>query len=128
MHTMIQARRTLLAAAALSTAAIPAAAQQKPAAPAVTWTSVEDALGRKGAMQPGDVIKFAFPRSDLTVTVGAVTLKPALALGGWTAFKEIGKGQAMVMGDLVLTEDEVGPVMKALQSGGVEQTAVHNHV
>src|SRR5207248_6530928 len=122
------ARSTILPAAALlCIAAVTSPAQQKPAA-APNWTSVEDALGRKGAMQPGDVIKFAFPRSDLTVTVGGVTLKPSLALGSWTAFKEIGKGQAMVMGDLVLTEDEVGAVMRALQAGGVEQTALHNHV
>ena len=106
---------------------LPLGAQQKSAV-APNWASVEDALGRKGAMQPGEVIKFGFPRSDLTVTVGGVTLKPALALGGWTAFKETTKGQAMVMGDLVLTEDEVSPVMKALQAGGVEQTAVHNHL
>jgi len=79
-------------------------------------------------MQPGNVIKFSFPRSDLTVIVGGVTLKPALALGGWVAFKEAAGGQAMAMGDLVLTEDEVSPVMRALQTGGVEQTAVHNHV
>jgi len=62
------------------------------------------------------------------VTVGGVALKPALALGGWVAFKEIAGGQAMAMGDLVLTEDEVSPVMAALQAGGVEQTALHNHV
>jgi hypothetical protein len=92
------------------------------------WAAVEDALGHKGAPQPGDVIKFSFPRSDLSVTVGSVTLKPALALGGWVAFKETGLGQTMVMGDLVLTEDEVGPVMRALQAGGVRQTALHNHV
>lgn len=92
------------------------------------WTSVEEALGRKGAMQPGGVIKFAFPRSDMTVTVGGVTLKPALALGSWVAFKETSKGKAMVMGDLVLAEDEVSVVMRTLQSGGVEQTALHNHV
>jgi hypothetical protein len=79
-------------------------------------------------MQPGDVIKFAFPRSDLSVTVGGVTLKPAFALGGWVAFKEIGKGQSMAMGDLVLIEDEVTTVMRALQAGGVDQTALHNHV
>jgi hypothetical protein len=95
---------------------------------AVNWAPVEDILGRKGAMQPSDVIKFAFPRSDLSVTVGGVTLKPALALGGWVAFKEVTKGQSMVMGDLVLTEDEVSPVMRALQAGGVQQTALHNHV
>ena len=86
---------------------------------AASWSAVETALGRKGAMQPGQVIKFAFPRSDLSVTLDGVTLKPALALGGWLAFKEISPGQAMAMGDLVLTESEVGPVMLALQNGGV---------
>jgi hypothetical protein len=105
----------------------PVAAQQKGAGGA-SWAAVEDALGRKGAMQPGDVIKFSFPRSDLSVSLGDVTLKPALALGGWVAFKEIGKGQSMAMGDLVLTDAEVAPVMRALQAGGVEQTALHNHV
>jgi hypothetical protein len=102
------------------------AAAQQPSASA--WTAVEDALGRKGAMQPGDVIKFSFPRSDLTVMIGGVALKPALALGGWIAFKETGKGQAMVMGDLVLTDDEAGDVMRTLQAGGVEPTALHNHL
>ena len=92
------------------------------------WSGVEQALGRKGTPNPGGVMKFSFPRSDLSVTIGAVTLKPALALGGWVAFKKISTGQAMAMGDLVLTEDEVSPVMAALQAGGVEQTALHNHV
>lgn len=111
---------------AVATVAQPAAAQQK-GAPA-SWSTVEDALGRRGAMQPGNVIKFSFPRGDLAVTVGGVTLKPALALGGWVAFKETGKGESMAMGDLVLTEDEVSPVMRALQAGGVQQSALHNHV
>ena len=115
-------RNALAAAALLGTATLPAHAQQS------SWTSVEDALGRKGAMQPGNIIKFAFPRSDLTVVVDGVTIKPALALGGWVAFNEVARGEAMVMGDLVLTEDEVPMVMRALQAGGVEQTALHNHV
>jgi hypothetical protein len=130
MRTIVRNSKTKLAAVALgtvlSTFATPVGAQQKAAA--TNWAPVEDALGRKGAMQPGDVIKFSFPRSDLSVTVGSVTLKPALALGGWVAFKEIGKGQSMAMGDLVLTDDEVSAVMRALQAGGVEQTALHNHV
>jgi hypothetical protein len=92
------------------------------------WTAVDQALGRKGAMQPGDVMKYGFPRNDLQVTVGGVTVKPALALGSWVAFKKVAGGHAMAMGDLVLGEDEVGPVMRALQAGGVEQTALHNHV
>src|SRR5256714_3066388 len=100
---------------------------QQPSAPAA-WASVEAALGRKGTLQPENVLKFSFPRSDLSVNVGGVTLKPALALGGWVAFKQVAVGQAMAMGDLVLTEDEVSPVVRALQAGGVEQTALHNHV
>jgi hypothetical protein len=92
------------------------------------WGSVEEAIGRKGAMQPGNVIKFSFPRSDLSVSIDGVTLRPALALGGWVAFKSTGSGQAVAMGDLVLTENEVSAVMRALQAGGVEQTALHNHV
>lgn len=117
------AARTLLAVCIM---VAPLAAQK--AVTTANWTTVEDALGRKGTMQPGDVIKFAFPRSDLSVSVNGVTLKPALALGGWVAFKDIGKGQTMAMGDLVLTDDEVNTVMRALQAGGVEQTALHNHV
>jgi hypothetical protein len=114
-----------IAILALGGLATPVLAQQLPGS---TWAAVESAIGRKGAMQPGNVIKFSFPRSDLSVSVGGVRLKPALALGGWVAFKETARGQAMAMGDLVLTEGEVGPVMRALQAGGVEQTALHNHV
>jgi hypothetical protein len=110
----------------------PGASGQNPTAQtsagAPDWSGVEQALGRKGTPNPGGVIKFSFPRSDLSVTIAGVTLKPALALGGWVAFKESSASQAMVMGDLVLTEDEVSPVMAALQAGGVEQTALHNHL
>jgi hypothetical protein len=95
---------------------------------AADWSAVDQALGRKGAMQPGNVMKYSFPRSDLQVTMNGVQLKPALALGSWVAFKNIGGGHAMMMGDLVLAEEEVGAVMRALQQAGVEQTALHNHV
>src|SRR5437660_9665767 len=94
---------------------------------AADWKPVEQALGKAGSMQPGDVYKFSLPRSDLKVTVGGVELKPALALGSWVAFKKTGD-MTMVMGDLVLTEDEVTPVMTKLEEGGVEPTALHNHV
>ena len=103
---------------------------EKPAtsqAAAGEWKPVEDAMGRSGQMQPGDVLKFAMPRKDLKVTVKGVNVKPGLALGSWAAFKRDGNG-AMVMGDLVLTDDEVEPVMMKLQQGGIEQTAVHNHL
>ncbi len=80
-------------------------------------------------MQPGDALRFGFPRTDLTVIADGVTLKPTLALGSWVAFKRMtSSNETMVMGDLVLTEDEVTPVMTALQQGGVEQTALHHHV
>lgn len=92
------------------------------------WASIEQALGRKGAPQPGDVVKFSFPRGDMSVTVSGVAVKPALALGSWVAFGGKEGGKSMIMGDLVLAESEVGPVMRKLQDGGVEQTALHNHL
>lgn len=126
MRVSILIQKVSLPALAVVLGATPTIAQQS--AGSSGWSAVEDALGRKGAMQPGNVIKFSFPRSDLSVSVAGVAVKPALALGSWLAFKELAKGQAMAMGDLVLTEDEVSPVMRALQAGGVEQTALHNHV
>jgi len=74
-------------------------------------------MGRPGQIQPGDVIRFGLPRRDLHVVLDGIEIKPALALGSWVAFKRDG-GAAMVMGDLVLTEDEVEPVMMKLQEGG----------
>jgi hypothetical protein len=91
------------------------------------WKSVEDQLGRTGSVQPGDIYKIALSRTDLHVLIGDVEIKPALALGGWVAFKQSSHG-AMVMGDLVVTEDEVAPLTLKLQASGIEQTAIHNHV
>ena len=82
----------------------------------VDWKAVERAMGRPGAMQPGDVYKFSMPRGDLKVVVKGVEVKPALALGSWAAFKMVGN-QAMVMGDIVMTEDEVNPVISRMQQG-----------
>ena len=93
----------------------------------VDWKAVDSAMGRPGAVQPGDVHRYSMPRGDMQVSVRGVRLKPALALGSWVAFKAHGDG-AMAMGDLVLSEDEVAPVMSKLQAGGIEQTAVHHHV
>jgi len=124
-----RAHRIALALCVASAAT--AGAQGVPAAPAnggPAWAAVQEALGGRGTMQPGDVLRFGFPRSDLQVTVDGVAIKPALALGSWSAFKRTGANEAVVTGDLVLTEDEVNPVMLALQQGGVEQTAVHHHV
>jgi hypothetical protein len=98
-----------------------------PQAAATDWKAVEQALGKAGSMQPGEVYKVSLPRSDLQVNVSGVQVKPALALGSWVAFRKAGD-MTMVMGDLVLTEDEVTPVMTKLQVGGVAQTALHNHI
>jgi hypothetical protein len=92
----------------------------------VDWQKVDETLGRKPAVS-GDVRRYGFPRSDLNVTLDGVTIKPSLALGGWLAFKPM-HGEAMVMGDLVLLETEVRPVMAKLAQGGLEITAVHNHL
>ena len=91
------------------------------------WKPVESALGRRGKLQPDGAFKFAMPRKDLKVTVAGLTIKPGLALGSWAAFSGSGDN-AMIMGDLVLTEDEVAPVMAKIQEAGLEVTAVHNHV
>ncbi|WP_220791974.1 DUF1259 domain-containing protein [Gluconacetobacter azotocaptans] len=101
--------------------AAPAAAAPGP------WTAVGETLGKAGTELPGGVYRVALPRSDLKVTLAGVAIKPALALGSWVAFLPMGK-DAMVMGDLVLTQDEIEPVMKRLAEGGFEITALHNHL
>jgi hypothetical protein len=92
------------------------------------WKPVRDVFGFPGSLLPGNVIRFNMPRADLHVTVAGVEVKPALALGAWAAFHRVGHDDAMIMGDLVLTDTEVAPVMQTLQEGGVEVTAIHNHL
>src|SRR2546422_7443278 len=91
------------------------------------WKAVEQALGKSGQMQPGDVFRIGMPRTDLSVTVKGVPVKAGFALGSYAAFKQIGD-HAMVMGDLVLPDQEIPAVMSGLFSGGLEVTAVHNHL
>lgn len=92
----------------------------------VDWQKVDETLGRKPAVSD-DVHRYSFPRTDLAVTLDGVPIKPALALGGWIAFKPA-HGGAMVMGDLVLLETEINPVMAKMIASGLEITAVHNHL
>ena len=105
----------------------PAQPRQQAEAGQVAWTRVDQALGRPGTAQPDGVRRYSFPRSDLSVQLDGVTIKPALALGGWLAFQPMG-ANAVVMGDLVLRPDEIGPVMAELLRGGIRVTAVHNHL
>lgn len=91
------------------------------------WKDVDAALGKSGTIQPDDVYKVSFPRSDLDVVTDGVHVRPALALGSWVAFIDTST-TTMVMGDLVLTESEVSPVIAALRIGVIDQTALHNHL
>jgi uncharacterized protein DUF1259 len=95
-------------------------------AQSIDWAKVDGILGRTGAVG-GQVHRYGFPRSDLQVTLDGVTIRPTLALGGWIAFSPMGN-MAMAMGDLVLLQSEVNPVMAKLIEGGMEVTAVHNHL
>ena len=92
----------------------------------IDWKKVDAALGKTAAVS-GEVHRYGIPRSDLRVTLDGVAIKPALALGGWVAFAPM-HGEAMVMGDLVLLESEITPVMTKLLDGGLDITAVHNHI
>jgi hypothetical protein len=101
-----------------------------PAAPepqTTNWDAVDQALGRAGTPQADGVRRYSFPRTDLHVALDGVKVKPALALGGWLAFQPMG-ANAIVMGDLVLTPEEVNPVMSELLKGGIHVTAIHNHL
>jgi Domain of Unknown Function (DUF1259) len=117
MHRII----TLMAAFAALVFAVAANA-----AP-IDWSKVDQAMGKPGTDQPGGVHKYGLPRSDLKITVDAVAIKPTLALGSWIGFMPTDDG-AMFMGDLVLTETEIEPVMKRLIDDGIEITAIHNHL
>jgi hypothetical protein len=92
----------------------------------IDWKKVDETFGRTAAVS-GDIHRYGFPRTDLAVTLEGVTIKPAFALGGWVAFKPM-HSEVMVMGDLVLLETEINPVMAKLVEGGLEITAVHNHL
>ena len=110
----------VLAICAAATICTAASAQE------IDWNKVDEAIGRSAAIS-GDVHRYGFPRTDLQVTLDGVAIRPALALGGWVAFKPA-HGGAMVMGDLVLLETEITPVLTKLIANGLEITAIHNHV
>src|SRR5438270_11371016 len=90
------------------------------------WKRVDAALGKTAAVS-GEVHRYGLPRSDLQVTLDGIAIKPALALGGWVAFAPM-HGEAMVMGDLVLLETEITPVLTRLLESGLDITAIHNHI
>lgn len=102
------------------------AAQQT--ATSVDWDAVGQAIGKEGEVMDGGVYRVSFPRSDLDVTSEGVKIEPSLSLGSYAAFVPMQNGEAMVMGDLVLTEDELNPMISRLQESGLRQTAMHKHL
>src|SRR5215831_17057228 len=97
------------------------------AAPTANWKAVDDAMGRAGQDQPDGAHKYSMPRSDVKVALDGVELRAGFALGSWVAFNKMGN-QSEAMGDLVLTEAEIGPVMQKLIDSGMEITGLHNHL
>jgi hypothetical protein len=99
-----------------------AQAQEMPA----EYKAVLQTLGKQGDFK-ANVLKVNVPRSDLSVTVAGVKTPTPFGFGGWVALTKGDGGHEVLMGDLVLTEDEVNPVMSALLDNGIDVTALHNH-
>jgi hypothetical protein len=118
MHPIVRLVIPLIAAIVLATPTFAAEPN---------WNQVAQALGKSGSVQAGGVYRVGFPRTDLKVSLDGVALRTGFAFGGWVAFQPMDT-QAMVMGDLVLTQDEVTPVMRTLTQGGINITALHNHL
>jgi hypothetical protein len=118
MRPIIRLVTPLIAAVVLATPAFAAEPD---------WSQVAQALGKSGGVQAGGVYRVGFPRTDLKVSLDGVALRTGFAFGGWVAFQPMGS-ETMVMGDLVLTQDEVSPVMRKLEEGGIEISALHNHL
>ena len=121
MRTLVKAAVLILLAAFLP--------EPLRAADAASWEAVDKALGRPGKASPGGVQRYSWPRTDLAVSIGDVKVEAPLALGSWAGFVgTTAQGEAMAMGDLVLLSSEVDPVIRALQAGGLDVFAVHNHL
>ncbi len=105
---------------------IAAIAPASPSHAALDAEAIAAASGAKTQITDDGVVRIGWPRTDVKVTVDGLTLDPFAGLGSWAAFKETGHG-TMVMGDMVVFEDEINPAMDAAFAGGLEVTAIHNH-
>lgn len=120
-------RLLLIGALLFATSAWSQGPSSSKAQPSTDWKAIDAAMGRAGQDQPDGIHKYSMPRGDLKVNAGGIELKAGFALGSWAGFQKMGK-YTMVMGDLVLTEDEVPLVMDTITAGGMEITALHNHL
>src|SRR5205823_6924599 len=128
-RTIVVAAVLVISTGAVAAASAQARLPQAHAQPAqIDWSAVEQALAKTGTMMPGGVFRIGMPRSDLKVTVEGVPVQAGFALGSYAAFKPMDDGSAMVMGDLVLLDEEVPGVMAGLFGNGIMVTAVHNHL
>src|SRR5213594_2461308 len=117
--------KSLLSAVALAAAlaAVPSPQDSK-----IDTAKIEEITKLKGAYSEAEgVFKVTAPRTDVKISVDGWTMPPFMGLTSWAAFQKGKKAQAMVMGDLVLFQDEVNPVMSALLDNGLSVTALHNH-
>lgn len=94
----------------------------------INWDEVGEAIGKEGERKEDDVYKIEFPRTDLEVSAQDVEIEPALALGSWVGFTQMNESETLLLGDLVLTEDEYNQALSTLQEGGIQQTAIHKHL
>src|SRR5437762_13084068 len=121
MRTFITLLTTFTVVAAAAAQQPPAPAPQMPA----EYAAVLKAVGRQGDFKD-NVLKVNIPRNDLKVVVDGIATPTPFGFGGWVAMTK-GSGMDVLMGDLVLTEDEVNPVMSSLLANGLEVTAIHTH-
>src|SRR5258708_36892700 len=124
-RTQMKSASMLITAFTLTAGVMLAGARQGTSG-GLNTAAIDKALGLPGQVQ-GDVYRVGMPRTDLAVTVHGIKVKPGLALGSWAGFRKSG-AQTVVHGDLVLTQAEINPVISKLFDGGLQITALHNHL
>lgn len=121
-------RRTRAAVCALAVVAVVYAASGTAVAAVLSTPKISAVFDREGTVFQDRVVRYSWPRSDLHVRIGGVAVAPGLALGSWAGFTLMKDDRGLMMGDLVLQEPEVNPVMRELRAHRIRVTGVHNHL